>query len=129
MRIIDRDTNQQVTNPDLTIGELSAPTMWASPEAYATIDNVTKFALYDSDYEEVQLYHVWTADEIAQREADQAEAAKRETREAMLDELPETLADSDAAICELYETTLAQSDTIAEQDAAICELYEMIMEV
>lgn len=47
----------------------------------------------------------------------------------MYEELPTTLADSDAAICELYETALAQSSTIAEQDAAICELYELIMEV
>ena len=57
------------------------------------------------------------------------EAEKAIERETLLGELSATLADSDAAICELYETTLAQSGTIAEQDAAICELYEMIMEV
>lgn len=128
MKIIDELTNQEITNPDISVGELREA-IWASPEAYASIDNVEKFALDDSDYEEVQLYHRWTEEEIAQREEAEREAAKRESRETLLDELPETLADSDAAICELYETALAQSDTIAEQDAAICELYEMIMEV
>lgn len=99
MKIIDTSTQTEITNPDLTIGELSEPTMWASQEAYATIDNITKYALADDDYEEVMLYHVWTADEIERRE----EAARLERREALLDELPQILADSDAAICELYE--------------------------
>ena len=102
MRIINRDTNQEVTNPDLTIGELSAPTMWASPEAYATIDNVTKFALADDDYEEVQLYHVWTADEIAQRE----EAERQAERQKLMNAMPETvneLADTVLALCDIIE--------------------------
>lgn len=34
----------------------------------------------------------------------------------------------DDALCELYETALAQSDIMDEQDAAICALYEMIGE-
>lgn len=63
------------------------------------------------------------------REREAAEAKERKQREKLMGELPEILADSDAAICELYETALSQSETIAEQDAAICELYEMIMEV
>lgn len=128
MRVIDEATQQEIANPDLTAGELRKA-MWASFEAYATIDNVVKFALDDDDYEEVQLYHAWTAEEIGHREESKREAEKTIERETLLGELPDTLADSDAAICELYETTLAQSDTIAEQDAAICELYEMIMEV
>ena len=128
MRVIDEETQREIANPDLTAGEL-IKAMWASPEAYATIDNVVKFALDDSDYEEVQIYHAWTIEEIEQREGSKQESEKAIEREKLLGELPDTLADSDAAICELYETTLAQSDTIAEQDAAICELYEMIMEV
>lgn len=128
MRVIDEATQQEIANPDLTAGELRKA-MWAPSEAYATIDNVVKFALADDDYEEVQLYHAWTAEEIEQRDESKREAEKAIDRETLLGELPDTLADSDAAICELYETTLAQSDTIAEQDAAICELYEMIMEV
>lgn len=128
MRIIDEATQLEIANPDLTAGELRNA-MWASSEAYATIDNVVKFALADDDYEEVQLYHMWTAEEIEHREESKREAEKTIERETLLGELSNTLADSDAAICELYETTLAQSDTIAEQDAAICELYEMIMEV
>ena len=128
MRVIDEATQQEIANPDLNAGELRRA-MWASSEAYATIDNVVKFALDDDDYEEVQLYHAWTAEEIDQSEELKRESEKAIERETLLGELPDTLADSDSAICELYETTLAQSDTIAEQDAAICELYEMIMEV
>lgn len=67
MRIIDELTNQEITNPDLRAGELQE-TQWASPEALDTIDNVTKFALDDSDWETVQIYHRYTAEEIAQRE-------------------------------------------------------------
>jgi hypothetical protein len=59
--------------------------MWASPEAYATIDNVTKFALADDDYEEVQLYVRYSDADI----------------EAMNAEDPQAV--TDAAICELYE--------------------------
>lgn len=128
MRVIDEATQQEIANPDLTAGELRNA-MWASSEAYATIDNVVKFALDNDDYEEVQIYHAWTVEEIEHRDESKRETEKSVERETLLGELPDTLADSDAAICELYETTLAQSDTIAEQDAAICELYEMIMEV
>ena len=128
MRVIDEATQQEIANPDLNAGELRKA-MWASSEAYATIDNVVKFALDDDDYEEVQLYHVWTAEEIDQRKESKREAEKSIERETLLGELPDTLAGSDAAICELYETTITQSNTIAEQDIAICELYEMIMEV
>lgn len=39
---------------------------------------------------------------------------------------PEHLADTDDAICHLYEETLAQQEIIDDQDAAICALYEMI---
>lgn len=52
-----------------------------------------------------------------------------ENRQNAIASLPVFMEDSDAAICELYETTLAQGETIAEQDSAICELYEMMMEV
>lgn len=38
----------------------------------------------------------------------------------------ESLESIDDALCELYETTLAQSAIMDDQDAAICALYEMM---
>lgn len=68
-------------------------------------------------------------DETRKTEREEAAAAEQKAqqqRQEVFDNLPETLADTDQAVCELYETTQAQDATIAEQDAAICELYEMI---
>jgi hypothetical protein len=85
MRIIDSASQKELTKePDLTAGYIQQ-IAWASPEAYATIDNETKFALDDSDYETVQLYTRYTDEELA----------------AMTAESPQAV--TDAAICELYE--------------------------
>lgn len=67
MRTLDDITYDEVTNPDLTAGYVSEPTMYAPRDAYTTIDNITKFALDEDDYEEVLLYHRWTPEEIAER--------------------------------------------------------------
>ena len=98
MRIIDEITNEEIKKPDLASGELR-DAIWASPEAYATIDDVTKFALDDDDYEEVQIYHRWTADEIAQREAEEAEAAKQE----LIDALPDAIAELSEIVSNIME--------------------------
>lgn len=52
-----------------------------------------------------------------------AEAERSELISRHLASLPELAADTDAAICELYE---AQEEALASVDAAICELYEMM---
>lgn len=59
-------------------------------------------------------------------EAAEEEQRREDERQKMLDSLPDNLASIDDAICELYETDLAQSDIMDEQDAAICALYEMM---
>lgn len=120
MRIIDRDTNQEVTNPDLAIGELSESTMWASPEAYATIDNVEKFALDDADYEEVQLYHVWTAEEIAQRE----EAERQQEHQEIMDALPDAVADLSVMVSDNAIDTTDLQDALAELSEIVSGLME-----
>lgn len=56
MKIIDPKTNKEIFDPDLEKGFLSNPTLWASQEKYDTIDNITKYALYDDDYELVRFY-------------------------------------------------------------------------
>lgn len=67
MRILSDIDYQELTDPDLTAG-YTMETVWASPEAYATIDGITKHALADEDYEVVQMYHQWTEQELAERE-------------------------------------------------------------
>lgn len=62
------------------------------------------------DVWQFQRYIPYTAEELAQREADRLEAeaaqVKAEEREEMLEELPDTLASTDEAICALYEMVL-----------------------
>lgn len=54
----------------------------AKPGAYETIDNVTKFALDTSDYEEVEEWVAYTPEEIAEREALAAKVELEATRDA-----------------------------------------------
>lgn len=119
MRIIDEITYQELTNPDLTIGELRR-TIWASPEAYTTIDNVTKFALDDSDYEEVQLYHVWTAEEIAQREECERQAEQQE----LINALPDAVAELSEMVSDNIIDTADVMDAIAELSEIVSNLME-----
>lgn len=99
MKYINDITNEEVKNPDLSAGYLSAPTEWASPTAYETIDNITKFALGEDDYETVCFYHVWTEDEIAAMER----TSKIQEQEKYDRELLDSM---DAIICELYEMVI-----------------------
>lgn len=122
MRLIDEDGNDILEEDcDLNIGEI-IETTYVSPEAYDSIDNIVKFALNDDDYEQVRMYRKYTEMDYHIKELDEKQAQ----REALLNELPDTLADTDDALCALYETNLVQQDIIDEQDDAICELYEMI---
>lgn len=56
MRIIDYETGEEIEAPDLERGEL-VEVQWVDPARYASIDNVTKFALDDADYEAVLMYY------------------------------------------------------------------------
>lgn len=120
MRIIDKETQTEIIDPDLTIGELSNPVMWASPDAYATIDNVTKFALTDEDYEEVQLYHVWTPDEIAWRER----AAEEAEHQEIMDALPDAVADLSEMVSDNTIDTADLQDALAELSEIVSGLME-----
>lgn len=85
------------------------------------IDNITKFAFDDDDYEEVEEWVDYTEEEIA-------ETDKQEKRELFLAEAPGTIAEQDDAICALYEENLALKATTADQDDAISYLFEQMME-
>lgn len=85
------------------------------------IDNKTKFAYADDDYEEVEEWVEYTDEE-------KAEMAEKEEREAFLTEAPDTIAEQDDAICALYEENLSLKATAADQDDAICYLFEQMTE-
>lgn len=119
MRILDEETKQEIVNPDLDAGYLYGGD-YVSPEAYATIDNVTKFALADDDYEEVQFYHAWTAEEIAEREAGEAEAAHQE----LIDALPDAVADLSVMVSDNAIDTTDLQDALAELSEIVSGLME-----
>lgn len=85
MRVIDEKTNLELTDPDLETG-YTYETVWASPEAYATIDNIEKFALDDEDYEVVLMYHVYTQDELDRKREKEEEDIYLDSRYGITDE-------------------------------------------
>ena len=78
------------------------------------IDNITKYAWDDDDYEEIKEFVKYTEDELN-------EIKTRENSET-----DSVINDQDDAICALYEENLALKKTIADIDDAICYLYEQI---
>lgn len=104
MRLIDENGNDILEEDcDLTIGEI-IETDYVPPEAYDTIDDIVKFALDESDYEHVRMYRLYTDIDYSLMES----ISKQEQREALLNELPDTLSDIDDAICTLYEMTIGE---------------------
>ena len=85
------------------------------------IDNKTKFAYADDDYEEVEEWIEYTDEE-------KAEMAEKAKRESFLAEAPDTIAEQDNAICALFEENLQLKATAADQDDAICYLFEQMTE-
>ena len=85
------------------------------------IDNVTKFAWDDDDYEEGEEWVEYTEEELAEMDS-------LDKRNKFISEAPDTIAEQDDAICALYEENLALKATAADQDNAICYLFEQITE-
>lgn len=67
------------------------------------IDNITKFAYYDDDYETVEVWHEYTIEELKQIEESEKLQQQQEKDREFLDTAPNIQADQDRAICELYE--------------------------
>ena len=112
MRILDEQglplTEEQC---DLTVGELRQETI-IRPDA-APIDNVTKFAWADQDYETILRY---VAVPEAQRRAEQIAQLKRQ------------LADTDYAIIKIAEgasTAEEYADVIARRQAWRAEINQL----
>lgn len=117
MKIIDELTNEEIANPDLGVGILFE-TLWASPEAWATIDNVNKFALDDGDYEDVYLYHIWTQAEL---EAQEREKADRE-KQQLINLLPNAIADLSGIVSEGATSVQVIMDALADLSEIVSEL-------
>lgn len=108
--IYDENGNA-IENPDLTLGYVTEQTVVRDDAA--PIDNVTKFAWADDDYETRQVYVPYTDGELERM----ADAAERAQREEWLSSAPSQLADMDELLVTLYESQL-------ETDEALCALYE-----
>lgn len=63
----------------------------AKEGAYETIDNITKFALSDDDYEEYEEWVEYTEEELAERTAQAEAAAKKAKQEEFLEDAPERM--------------------------------------
>lgn len=105
------ESGNPIESPDLTLGYVTEQTVVS--EDSAPIDDVTKFAWADDDYETRQVYVTYTDDELSRM----AEAAERAQREEWLASAPSQLADMDELLVTLYESQL-------ETDEALCALYE-----
>lgn len=105
------ESGNPIENPDLSLGYVTEQTVVR--DGAAPIDNVTKFAWADDDYDTRQVYVPYTADELARM----AEAAERAEREEWLVSAPSQLADMDELLVALYESQL-------ETDEALCAIYE-----
>lgn len=82
----------------------------------------------EEHYEDFRLYRIVGGEIVYDPPQSYQDAIADEERSEILSgllaSLPELTADTDAAICELYE---AQEDALSSVDAAICELYEMMV--
>ena len=105
------ESGNPIENPDLSLGYVTEQTVVR--EDAEPIDDVTKFAWADDDYETRRVYVPYTADELARM----AEAAERAEREEWLVSAPSQLADMDELLVALYESQL-------ETDEALCAIYE-----
>ena len=90
--IVDANGNE-IKSPDLEHGDLIETTI-AKPGAYDTIDNVTKFALTDDDFMQVQRY-------VARDPEKEADAKKYAEREAFLDSGQDQITQVMQAVAEL----------------------------
>lgn len=81
------------------------------------IDNITKFAWCNDDYETVNEFVEYTNEELK-------EMAIRESLSS-----DNIIGEQDDAICALYEENLSLKKIIADIDDAICCLHEQMLEV
>lgn len=111
MKILDKDGNEiRLEDCDLGKGTLSIPTQIVKADA-EPIDNITKFAWADDDYEEVQYYTITT-----------------ESNEQRIDRLKAELAATDYVVIKIAEgaaTAEEYAAVIADREAWRKEINEL----
>lgn len=111
MRILDIDGNEiRLEDCDLEKGTLSIPTQIVKADA-EPIDNITKFAWNDDDYEEVQYYTIPV-----------------ETNEQRIDHLKAELSATDYVVIKIAEgaaTAEEYAAVIADREAWRKEINEL----
>lgn len=98
----------------------------AKEGAYETIDNVTKFALDDSDYEEREEWVDYTPEELAERQAQEEARAKKAEQEAFLEEAPDRVLCVEMCAAELGALAADASASNEELMLAVAELGAMV---
>ena len=104
MRIIDENGND-IADVDESKGQLTNATIIKSDAAQ--IDNETKWAWDDDDYEEVLVWHEYTEEELAERGS------------VTLDDVTDALAD-------ISDTVSTSADDLSTISDAIAELSELV---
>ncbi len=84
MRIVDENMNE-LANPDMAAGHL-VPAVVIKPDALP-IDNITKYAWADEDYEHVKIYHPYTQAELDAIEAEESKKNESERIAALEEQL------------------------------------------
>ena len=107
MRIVDEYGNE-VSDVDESRGQLTNATVIRQDSA--PIDNETKWAWADDDYEEVQVWHEYTEQEL--------DFMSRAT----LEEVSDALADASDAVSSNAEDVATLSDAIAELSEIVAAL-------
>lgn len=121
MRVIDEITEQEIFDePDLTVGELFYNPAWVSRAAYERAEAEGLPAVLDSDYEEVLIYHVWSEDELIERESRGIAAEFQE----IMDSLPDAFADLSGMVSDNTVDMADVMDAIAELSEIVSKLME-----
>lgn len=82
------------------------------------IDNETKFAWDDSDYEEVEVWHEYTDEELDKIKRQEA----RREKEEILDSLPDALADLSSEVSNNSISATDLMDAIADLSSIVSDL-------
>ena len=120
MRIIDEEGNE-LSDVDLSKGKITLTTIIKADAA--PIDNETKFAYEDSDYETVQVYKTYDKEKLSEIEAGRAQKEFLQGGNDRLTEVESANLDQDELLVDIADTvTQNQLDT----DEALTTLYELM---
>lgn len=86
------------------------------------VDNIVKFGYEDGDFEEVEVWHEYTPEELAQIE--QTEAANE--RQEIMDALPDAVAELSEAVSDGAMDSSDLADALAELSAVVSGIMEVI---